>query len=257
MNTLSQQQLEQFEQEGFVHIPQALGPEYVAAVRDFVWAYFRDHGGMLLEDPSTWKNIDINKKLIDKALGKPISDRLKAAIDQLLGANHWQLASYGGLLPSGPVYPFEEWKLRTDLWHTDDDPRTFLGELSEVMLFSFYSSVKARGGGTLALSGSHRLIKQVPQHFQDYPKIREFTRSHPYLRRLTNGNPIEPNDAERFMQEPSDVHGVAVRVVELIGEPGDVVICHRAMFHGINMNCGSEPRLMRRTLIRRAKPKPV
>lgn len=257
MNVISQQGLEQFEQEGFVHIPQALAPEYVEAVRDYTWAYFREHAGMLREELSTWRNVDLNKKLIDKAVGKPITERLKAALDQLLGSNQWQLSSYGGLLPSGPVYPLDEWKLRTDLWHTDDDPCSFMGELSEVMLFSFYSSVKAREGGTLALSGSHRLIKQVQHLFQNYPNIRDFTRSHPYLRRLCNGNPIEPADAERFMNEPSEVHDVTVRVVELTGEPGDVVICHRMLFHGVNMNCGSEPRLMRRSLIRCAKPKPA
>ncbi len=103
------------------------------------------------------------------------------------------------------------------------------------------------------LAGSHHLLKRVHHLLTAYPNMRDFTKSHPYLRRLTNGNPIPPEEAQAFMNMTTDVHGVPVRVVELTGKPGDAILCHRALFHGINMNCGSEPRMMRRTNIRRVK----
>jgi ectoine hydroxylase-related dioxygenase (phytanoyl-CoA dioxygenase family) len=41
------------------------------------------------------------------------------------------------------------------------------------------------------------------------------------------------------------VEGVPLRVVELTGEPGDMVVCHPAMVHCAAPNRGTWPRFMR------------
>jgi hypothetical protein len=47
------------------------------------------------------------------------------------------------------------------------------------------------------------------------------------------------------MRAETDVDGVPMRVVELTGEPGDMVFCHPAVVHCAAPNCGDRPRFMR------------
>ena len=52
---------------------------------------------------------------------------------------------------------------------------------------------------------------------------------------------------ERFMRSDHHIDDipVPVRVVELTGEPGDVVLGHPWLLHAASPNCGDLPRLMR------------
>ena len=43
---------------------------------------------------------------------------------------------------------------------------------------------------------------------------------------------------------PHEIGGVPVRVVELSGAPGDIVLAHPWMLHCSSPNCGSQPRFM-------------
>jgi hypothetical protein len=45
--------------------------------------------------------------------------------------------------------------------------------------------------------------------------------------------------------EETIVEGVPLRVVELTGEPGDMVFCHPATVHCVAPNRGARPRFMR------------
>jgi hypothetical protein len=48
-----------------------------------------------------------------------------------------------------------------------------------------------------------------------------------------------------FMDAETSVQGVPLRVVELTGEPGDMVFCHPLMVHCGAPNRGEWPRFMR------------
>ena len=48
-----------------------------------------------------------------------------------------------------------------------------------------------------------------------------------------------------FMDGETIVEGVPLRVVELTGEPGDMVFCHPLMVHCAAPNRGTQPRFMR------------
>jgi hypothetical protein len=48
-----------------------------------------------------------------------------------------------------------------------------------------------------------------------------------------------------FMDRETAVEGVPLRVVELTGEPGDMVFCHPVMVHCVAPNRGTRPRFMR------------
>jgi hypothetical protein len=51
---------------------------------------------------------------------------------------------------------------------------------------------------------------------------------------------LSPSPADRTI-----VGGVPLRVVELTGEPGDVVFCQPVMVHCVGPNRGQRPRFMR------------
>ena len=119
-------------------------------------------------------------------------------------------------------------------------------------LFLFLETVDPHGGGTLVLRSSPRLIDRFveqtgPKHLlaTKTKKIREqLFGTHPFLQELT-GTPMRPDRNERLMEEDTDIDGVGVRVVELVGEPGDVVLTHPWLLHAAGPNTTTRPRLMR------------
>jgi ectoine hydroxylase-related dioxygenase (phytanoyl-CoA dioxygenase family) len=59
---------------------------------------------------------------------------------------------------------------------------------------------------------------------------------------------LAPSPADRiaaFMDRETIVEDVPLRVVELTGEPGDMVFCHPVMVHCAAPNRGARPRFMR------------
>jgi hypothetical protein len=259
--TLSPEDLAHFAQQGYVRVSEALSSEYVAKVQAAIWEQLNAQYGIVQTDRATWKAgwCGINKNTVDKKAGKQTTPRLIGAVNQLLGEGNWRpLKTLGGLLLTLPFDPSEQWDRAFD-WHVDNDPRLYLGSLDELMLFTFYSSVERHGGGTLILSGSHRLIEH---YLQTNPNdtvsalslIKDgLFRWHPYFAELTWHRSAALRSTEALMESPVDVHGFPVQVVELTGKPGDAILCHPALLHAISANCSSTPRLMRRTNFRRKR----
>ena len=70
-------------------------------------------------------------------------------------------------------------------------------------------------------------------------------RSHPWLMALTEQASSPADRIDAFMDRETIVEGVPLRVVELTGEPGDMVFCHPVMVHCAAPNRGARPRFMR------------
>lgn len=157
---LSSDELAHFAAQGFVRVTDALPMPFVTQVQTVIWDQLHAQYGMLQHDPTTWRPewCGINKKIIDTAAGIEITPRLVAAVDQLLGAAQWRpVKTLGGLLLTMPEPEHTPWD-RTFDWHFDNDPREYLARVDELMLFTFFSSVRPHGGGTLVLAGSPRLV---------------------------------------------------------------------------------------------------
>lgn len=245
-----------------MRVPDALPLEVAQGVHDFLWAQFEAKGARR-SDPSTWPGqwTGINKKEIDRAIRPRIGPRLESAASELLGENNWRsLSTLGGLLCSFPQDVPDEWGVVSRIWHTDNDARAYLGKASELMLFTFYSSVHARGGGTLVLGGSHRSLEQsfsTVDYFNNPDRGAQslsdaLAKWHPFLDELMGRTP-SPDRSPAHWLRPIEIHGVEAEVTELTGEMGDAVLCHPALLHATSMNCGAEPRIMRRTNFRRKK----
>jgi hypothetical protein len=95
-------------------------------------------------------------------------------------------------------------------------------------------------------SGSPRLLIQeeprIPasQRRGSIAVLRErFGRSHPWLMALTGQAPSPADRIAAFMDAETIVEGLPLRVVELTGEPGDMVFCHPVMVHCVAPNRGA------------------
>jgi len=110
-------------------------------------------------------------------------------------------------------------------------------------MFAYLSTVAPQGGGTLVIAGSHRLVT-AGDGGERAPQIRaRLAARHDWFRDLWRRSPDEDRRA-RFMTEGATIDGVDVRVVELTGRPGDLMVWHPALLHNGSPNCRTRPRFM-------------
>jgi ectoine hydroxylase-related dioxygenase (phytanoyl-CoA dioxygenase family) len=125
-----------------------------------------------------------------------------------------------------------------------------------VKLFAFFGEVGPAGGGTLLLAGSHRLVDRYrptlpPGTGGNLTTWGRFLRQDRWLDQVRKGGNADDPKRE-LVSEGHDVGGIPVRLVELTGEPGDVVITHIHTFHCGAPNTSTRPRQMLGGFVRRA-----
>jgi ectoine hydroxylase-related dioxygenase (phytanoyl-CoA dioxygenase family) len=161
-----------------------------------------------------------------------------AAIDRLLGGRsidrtiHRHAQVLFSLPNAGP------WRLPGGWpggWHSDS-PRLADGESPGVQAFAILEPVAPRGGGTLVVAGSHRLL--AGRGALKPKDINRLLRDEPYFHRLATAGAR----GEAF---PRGACGdIGLEVVELTGEPGDVWITDMRVLHAASPNTSDSPRVM-------------
>lgn len=249
-------QRDAFETDGFVRIPAAFPA--AAAMQARVWELLGRRYGVDREDPTTWKGVQPThlQSFRTHSVFEPIgSDATLGAIDDLLGAErrtrpkHW-----GQFLISFPDGD-GPWSVPAHVWHTDFPFVLPPAELQGLLVFSFLSDVPAHAGSTAVVVGGQRVVRNwVESRPREAPLSmkrarREFIQSDPWLRRLSSKTDDSDRIA-RFVETGGEVCGVPVRVAELTGEAGDVIVAHPWLLHSPARNCGEQPRMMRVQRIR-------
>jgi hypothetical protein len=243
---------------GLVKLEGAFDADDAAAMRAAFWREAERRHGATEDDPSTWPQGPMHRLHGSKrhpafcALATP---RLGAAMDELLGPGSWTWpGNWGQVLVTFPSP--EPWRLPSFLWHLDHAFGEAVDPLPAVHVFACFGEVAPQGGGTLVVAGSQHLVARF---VAGRPEIttrpmaqarQAFHASHPWLRALSDGTDDSPDRWERF-STPADVDGVAVRVVELTGNPGDVWLMHPKVLHHQSSNAAGYPRLVRHQAIRR------
>jgi len=221
-------------------------------MRGRIWAHLAEQHGMRCGTRSTW-TVDqprhfqaLSRAGAFAAIASPV---LTEAIDDLLGAGRWQRPKrWGEPLVTFPR-PGTPWGVPSAMWHIDWPPRGEPEPLFGLRALAFLKMVPPGGGGTLVLSGSHRLVAQLVRESPERdrgssPRVREhFARRHAWFRDLIDA-PDAPDRTARLTGEGALLDGVPVRVVELTGAEGEVVLVHPWLFHSPAPNCADEPRLM-------------
>ena len=234
-------------------------------MQDAVWDALRRTHAIERADPTTWRiehPAGLNQ-IPEAPTFLPIGgDATRAAINDCLGAGTWDAPRrWGAFHVTFPV-PGREWTVPPLLWHADfpfDLPPT---PLPGVKVFVFLTDVPPRGGGTLVVSGSHRLARRLaaeapPAQRGDTRRMRlRLLDSHPWLRGLTSS--AERDDrVRRFMDEGATIDDVRVQVVELSGRAGEIVLTDPWLLHCRSLNCGNAPRFMRSTDVYRRELHPL
>jgi ectoine hydroxylase-related dioxygenase (phytanoyl-CoA dioxygenase family) len=130
------------------------------------------------------------------------------------------------------------WSLPHQNWHTDF-PRPAESVLPGVQIFAILDDLEPQGGGTLAVTGSHRLLNDEGRISSS--DLRKRLKREPYFAELMSSG---SSDRSRLMREPGRIGDVELSVVEMTGKAGDVYFMDLRMLHNIAPNARPKPRLM-------------
>ena len=238
-------ELETFARDGLIRFPGAI--DDAGDLADAVWTHLGGRG-IARNDPTTWPSAAVHQ--LGGIGPSPGQERGYAlALDAVLGAGRWKGNKRGGQV--AVTFPTPgPWTLPTRTWHTDAPYTEPLEPLSGALLFAFIDRVEVGSGGTLVLAGSHRAAARFASTRANVrtdkmaTTRKAFFRSHEWLDALVRDDAEPTTRMERFSVE-ADLDGLPLRVVELTGEAGDIVVAHPLMVHCVAPNCGDRPRLMR------------
>jgi hypothetical protein len=241
--------VEHFYAHGWMHVRGAFSCDDAAAMRSAAW-HALAKVGISEGDPSTWTKErpehlqHLKADPVFRAVG---SERLLTAIGAVFAGQAYERPkNWGALFLAFPsVHP---WNVPGRGWHVDANYLSALSPPAGVRTHALLGDVAPRGGGTLILSGSHRLVHK---HFTDNPPprgargadCRKLLLSHPYIRDL-HAESDAISRAARFMDCAEEHEGIPLQVVENTGMAGDVILLHPLVLHVATSNNGRAPRFL-------------
>lgn len=184
---------------------------------------------------------------------------VRGAVDDLLGIGNWQRPDRWGTLLLAFPETTGRWHLPSTNWHLDFPVSRSTSRLDAVRIFTCLAKLRPLGGGTLFVSGSHRLVNKLAgegERLASAEARKRLVRAYPWVKALCSRNETD-NRVQRFMNKGTVVDGVEVRVVEMTGEPGDVILTHPMILHAPALNCSSLPRFVLSTTAFRSGVAPV
>ena len=245
-----------FETDGIVRVPAVLGGDELRAMRDHVAAIVAA-GALELVDLVGARRPGPGTEAILWDIGRapafaPLAPALARAVDDVFGPGVWAPIDGGLAAPNLPGHA-APWTVPHAAWHVDEP--TVAGQVAGWALlgFVFLDTVEPGGGATVAIAGSHRRLAIVAAEraaagaatvLTTDDALAELRREPWFAALLTVGEPADRR--RRFMAEPYVSAGIPLRVVELTGEPGDVVLMDPRCLHTISANASPRARLTMR-----------
>ncbi len=242
---------EAFAERGLILRKGMIPRDRVDQVRDEIYALFERHGAA---QDGRWTADRPGDELTAKLRG-PIKDRMKqspacqalsipaledAAIELLEGEEVRTFTDRPQVLFTPP--DAECWVVPHKIWHLDV-PRLGVGRCPGVQSFCCIDTVAPGGGGTVVVSGSHKLLndhgrissRDVKKRLSRLPWFTElFSRTNGERRAsLLSPQTIAADNGD----------AVTLQVVELCGEPGDVYLVDLRTLHSLAPNTAARPRL--------------
>jgi hypothetical protein len=246
ISALTRDQLDEFDQRGVVRLPGFYPASDIGVMRDRLWSELEMRHGLYRDRPESWSTAAspqlqaLKRAGAFRALG---SDRLVALADALLGVGCWDApAQWGRVLIT---FPTSAPPLQRPPWHLDITGTERLDPLPILRIFTFLEPVLPRGGGTLYVAGSHRLAmafertREAP--VRSAPVCTWLKAEHAWFARLLTAPTAE---LRAFLDVEARVGSCSVRLEEMTGAPGDLIIMHPAILHGTAHNALARPRLM-------------
>ena len=238
---------ENFAVHGLIKRRNFLPPEKLANARQVIFQH--------LEQAGIWRNggwcLDQCPSSTEPAAGFALLKPLWRHPTMIALASDEVAAAASALVDERPLFPMDghpallftlpnatTWTLPHKHWHLDM-PRLPEGGVPGVQIFACLETVEPGGGGTLAVTGSHRLLNQGVRISSG--DLRKRLMQERYFAELMSN---KTDDRLRFMREVGHVGDVELQVAEMVGEPGDVYFMDLRMLHTISPNTLPIPRLM-------------
>ncbi len=261
---LTDQQRDEFDRYGIVRMPGAVSKAAADEMLATVWDALRDRYHLHRGAPETWPEPQsrsggglqqiggahrylgthhIPKSVTFEQVGNAA---VCGAVDDLLGRGNWTRPErWGSLLVTFPEST-ERWEVPYSNWHLDFPASQSSSGPAGVRIFTCLAKLPESGGGTVFVAGSHRLVEKAARAgeiLRSADARMRLIRAYPWVKALCSRD--EKTDrVRRFMREGTRIDGVEMRVVEMIGEPGDVLLVHPMMLHAPALNCSSMPRFV-------------
>lgn len=235
---LTQQQRTEFADTGLLKLPQAVpadeagrmadrireyltSPESIQRNSEQAWLAERPHGFRSLHRAGTFNSVGRGS--------------IPIALDELYGPDGWERPRHWGHVLVTNRVGDRPWEVPTGGWHVDRQP-----SVPGITVFVILAPLRPCGGGTLVLTGSHRLLSDAPVQRKYNGKYRHILAArHQWLKDLWHGT-----KNMRCLGEGVVLDGIPVRVVELTGEPGDAYLMRADTFHAPAPNALKSPRIM-------------
>lgn len=256
MPYLSPTEIDRFRETGVLPLREAFPRAAALHIQERIWNELENASPLRRDDPATWRLAAHWRvsDIIAPAFAAIQSPRLTAAMSDLLGTAAWSYPRHWthGLLASPPDPATTPWRITTaagvrTAWHWDGK---WTSPHDGLWFLPLYSQIGHRGGGTMLLAGSSRLLNRFyaglsakeRQASQGHLRQR-FLASHPYLRVLAG---IDPSAEDRldFLAPQRDVDGQELQVLEASGEPGDVWLTDPHVLHAKPVHHGPRPRFL-------------
>lgn len=250
--TLTPKQLDEFERRGVLRLTGLLSTDRVRRALEFVQSKLARRGlwkngawclasvprpqwpstGLKASEAIGNKHPDVEALLDEPALVSVVGALLNGcAFDRAL----WRRPQILFTLPNS-----DTWTVPTH-WHVDV-PRLASGTRSGVQLFTFLDAVKPRGGGTLVIAGSHRLLNEG--RAIKVKHMRGLLCREPFFRNLYSEAQHRLEDRSHLLGQTATVNNVALEVLELTGAAGDAYLMDLRVLHTGAPNATDCPRIM-------------
>jgi hypothetical protein len=248
---LTPEQRSEFEQTGLVRVPGAIAADDVGTMAAAVWEFLDERDGIRRDDPATWTRPRprgfqrLEHAGMLAAIGSPA---VRSSLDELMGEGCWkEPPRWGQMLVSFPAEG--GWWVPHNMWHLDMPAAGSKAARRGVKIFAFLTPVEPRGGATLAVEGSHRVAHFVVDEASSAPALssaevrRILKRTQPWFRQLWTPE-LTPERERLCMDEGTKIGDAEVRVVELTGEPGDVILMDPTLLHCMAPHVAGGPRFV-------------
>ena len=221
LKVLTPDQVEQFIEEGYVHLPEAFPRKIALEIRKFVL----ERAGVIEEDPKTWKQHFHH--LAQSFRGEPFmsaySPRYNAALDDLMGEGRWEPLDCMGWWPMiFPGHDQGEWRPNARSWHVDGSEfHHHLDSPEQGMLPIFiFGDIGPGDGGTAFAPRSHKVTARA-LHFSEPAGL-----------------------SAHHVSSPAKAAVDSFKALEAQGQAGDVMLLHPFMLHAVSTNVGKKIRLI-------------
>jgi hypothetical protein len=243
---LTREQRDEFGRRGVLRLPAFYPEADINLMADRLWADLAKRYGMRRDRPESWtvanpfKFQALKRSGAFNALG---SSKLHDLADALLGPGAWDKPAHWG----GPLvtFPTPAPSLPRPPWHLDIGGAERLSPLPILRVFTFLEPAAPHGGGTLYVAGSHRLAMDIERALGGpvrSAQVRDWLRAeHPWFANLLSAPTA---DLRALINLEAQVGSHPVRLEEMTGDPGDLIIMHPAILHGTAHNGLDRPRIM-------------